>query len=243
MAVLTTAADCHLRSSQTMGLLARSAFSISVWINAVWNPGSRRSIVGVYGPATDVALGTPIAGVQIGTSAGGGDLTCWTWGGGTLVGTAAGVMTALNNTWAHIVYTFDGTTHRVYLNGVLGTSQLDTVSPQITGYLNQVYINGYPGGVVNEVTSFYVDQYNLYRRTLAADEIGTMYNAGGARHGIMNDLICRYEFDELASGSTASSIVDLTGNGHTLTITGASTAITHSYVNSLANSNIRPVQT
>jgi hypothetical protein len=226
-----------------MGLLARSAFSVSVWINTVWNPGSRRSLVGVYGPLTDVALGTPITGVQIGTSNGAGELTCWTWGGITLVGTATGVMTPFNNLWVHVVYTFDGTTHRVYLNGALGASQLDTVSPQITGYLNQVYINGYPGGGVSEVASFYIDQYNLYRRTLAADEIGTMYYAGGARHGIMNDLISRYEFDELSSGSTASSIVDLTGNGHTLTLTGASTAITHSYVNSLANSNIRPVQT
>jgi hypothetical protein len=242
MAILTTAADCHLRSSQTMGLLARSAFSISVWLNAVWNPGSRRSLVGVYGPLTDVALGTPITGVQIGTTNGGGELTAWTWGGGTLVGTAAGVMTAFNNLWVHVVYTFDGTTHRLYLNGALVASQLDTVNPQITGYLNQVYINGFPGGTTGEVSAIYVDQYNLYRRTLAADEIGTMYNAGGARHGIVNSLICRYEFDELSQGTVASSIVDLSGNGHTLTLTGASTAISHTYVNSLANSNIRPVQ-
>jgi hypothetical protein len=226
-----------------MGLLARSALSISVWINTTWNPGARRSMVGIYGPTTDTALGTPVTACQIGTGAGTGDLTVWTWGGGALVATATGVMTGYNGQWVHIVYTYDLTTHRVYLNGALAASQLNTVNPQIAGYLNQVYINGYPGGVTSEVGVETVDQYSLFRRTLAADEIQTMYHAGGARHGIHNDLICRYEFDEGIQGSTATSVPDLTGNGHTLTITGASTAITYSYVNSLANSNIRPVIT
>jgi hypothetical protein len=242
MAVLTAAADTHLRSSQATGLLARSAFSISCWLNAVWNPGSRRSFVGIYGPTTDTPLGAPVTAMQIGTSAGTGDLACWTWGGGTLVSTATGVMTALNNVWVHVVYTYDLTTHRLYFNGALAASQLNTVNPQIAGYLNQVYINGYPGSVTGEVSAFYVDQYSLFQRTLSADEIQTMYNAGGARHGITQGLMCRYEFDEGIQGSAASTIVDLTGNGNTLTLTGASTAITHSYVNSTANSNIRPAQ-
>lgn len=242
MAVLTTAADCHLRSSQASGLLARSAFSISVWVNTVWNAAATRSLVGIYGAATDVPLSTPVTALQIGTRTGAGELSCWTWGGGTLVQTATGVMTALNNTWVHIVYTYDLTTHRVYANGALVASQLNTVSPQIAGYLNQVYINGYPTGAVSEVAAFTVDQYALYRRTLAPDEVQVMYYAAGWRHGINDSVMCRYEFDEGIQGAIASAVVDLSGNGHTLTLTGASTAITHSYVNSFVDSNIRPVQ-
>jgi hypothetical protein len=239
MAIAINASDIHLRSSQTMGLLARSSFTITCWVNTVWNPGSRRSLVGIYGPTTDVALGTPVTGVQIGTTNGGGELSFWTWGGAVLCGTAANFMNAYNNQWVMTAYTYDGTTNRGYLNGVEVCN--GTVLP-IVGYLNQVYVNGYPAGTTSEVSAGIVDQYALYARVLSADEVLTIYNAGGARHGISQGMKCRYEFDELAQGVTCSSVPDLSGNGHTLTTFGPGTPITYTYSNSLANSNIRPVQ-
>lgn len=239
MAILTTASDIHLRSSQAMGLSAQSPLTISTWVNANWSAGGRRSFVGVYGPTTDIPLGTPITAMQIGTSNGTGELTCWTWGGDILVGTAAGVMAAFNNVWVHVAYTYDGVNHVLYRNGVqLAT----TTTAQIPGFLNQVYINGYPTSVTNEVDVFQVDQYNLYRRALSAGEVQAIYFAGGARHGITNALIARYEFDEGIQGSATTSVVDLSGNNHTLTSTGAGTPITYTYTSTLANSNIRPVQ-
>jgi hypothetical protein len=117
-----------------------------------------------------------------------------------------------------------------------------STSPQLPGFLNQVYINGYPTGVTNETASFQIDQYALFRRSLTIDEIKTMYNSSGHRHGICYGLISRYEFDELSQGNTVSFIPDLSGNGHTLTPTGVGTAMTYNYVNTLVNSNIRPVQ-
>ena len=82
-----------------MGLNAQSPFSMAVWINAVWNPGSGqvRSMVGIYGPVTDTPLGAPVTAVQIGTSLGTGDLAFWTWGGATLCTTASAVMNVYNN--------------------------------------------------------------------------------------------------------------------------------------------------
>jgi len=239
MAIQTNASDIHLRSSQTMGLSALTPFSVTTWINANWGSGVIGSYVGIYGPATDTALGGPVTAMQIGTQTGTNELVCWTWGGGNLVATATGVMTAFNNVWTFITYTYDGTNHRVYRNGV----QLATATTvQQAGFLNQVYINGYPGSGTNEVSSFQVDQIGVYRRALSADEILTIYNAGGARHGITKDMICRYEFDELGQGSTASNVIDLHGAGHNLTTVGAGTPITYTFVNTLANSNIRPVQ-
>lgn len=239
MAVQLNASDIHLRSSQAMGLSALAPFSVTAWMNCTWNGGSRRSFVGIYGPSTDTPLGSPVTALQIGTSSGAGELTFWTWGGATLTGTATGVMTPFNNQWVFIAYTFDGTTHRGYRNGVLLSSATTTQQP---GFLNQVYINGFPGGGTSEVDSFQVDQYHLFRRTLSVEEIETMFNAGGARHGIINGIICRYEFDEGANGSTATNVVDLTGNSHNLTPIGSGTAITYTYTNTFANSNIRPVQ-
>lgn len=239
MAIQTNASDIHLRSSQTMGLSALTPFSVTTWINANWGTGVIGSYVGIYGPATDVALGGPVTAMQIGTQTGGNELTCWTWGGANLVQSAAGAMTAFNNIWVFITYTFDGVNHRVYRNGVqLAT----TTNAQQAGFLNQVYINGYPGSGTNEVSAFQVDQIGVYRRALSPDEILTIYNAGGARHGITKDLICRYEFDELGQGSTATNVIDLHGTGHNLTNVGAGSAITYTFVNTLANSNIRPVQ-
>lgn len=243
MAVQTSAVDTHLRSSQALGLSALTPFSVSTWINANWGstatPIGTVSLVGIYGPTTDIPLGSPVTAMQVGTRTGSGELSCWTWGGGVLVETANNVMVTLNNTWVHIVYTFDGTTHTVYCNGA---SMATATTSQINGFLNQVYINGYPGGVLNEVAAFQVDKYSLYRRTLSAAEVLTMYSAAGTRHGIVNDLIAWYEFDQLAEGSTATAELDLSGNGNTLTSTGAGAAITYTYSNTYANANLRPVQ-
>lgn len=241
MAIQCNASDIHLRSSQAMGLNAQSPFSITTWINAVWNPGTgaTRSLVGIYGPATDVPLGAPVTALQIGTSLGTGDLAFWTWGGADMCTTAAGVMTPFNNTWVFIAYTYDGSTHRGYLNG---TQVCTGTTAQQPGIMNQVYINGYPGTTTSEVHNHAIDQYALYRRTLSANEIATMYAAQGTRHGIMDGAVCRYEFDELAQGANVAVVVDLSGNGHTLTTFGAGTPMTFTYPGTIANSNIRPVQ-
>lgn len=239
MAIQSNAADIHLRSSQAMGLSALTPFSVTTWINCTWNPGTRRSFVGIYGPSSDIPLDPPVTATQIGTSVGNYDLTCWTWGGGTLVGTATGAMTGFNGQWVFIAYTFDGTTHGLYRNGVLLTSSTTVQQP---GFLNQVYINGYPGSITNEVASFQTDQYALYRRTLSADEVLSIYNARGGRHGIVKDLICRYEYDELGEGANCTAVPDLQGGPHGLTTVGAGTTMTYTFINSIANSNIRPVQ-
>jgi hypothetical protein len=239
MAIICTATDYHLRSSQATGLQSTQPFSISVWINAIWNSGSRLSFVGVYGPTTDVALGPPVTALQIGTTAGASTVDCWTWGGSVLIGGVAMPAGTYNNAWVHFIYTFNGTNHILYRNGIQVATN---TTAQIPGFLNQVYINGFPGGVTSEVATHQVDSYTLWTRTLTADEIITIYNAQGARHGITNNQLARYEFDEGALGDAATSVVDMTGRGNTLTNVGAGTPIAYIYSGGVANSNFRPVQ-
>jgi hypothetical protein len=222
-----------------MSFSTQTPLSVTIWINATWNPGARRSFVGIYGGATDTPLIAPTTGVQIGTGNGAGDLMFWTWGGASLCTTAANVMTTYNGKWIMVTYTYDGTTHRGYVNG----AQVCTgTSVPLVGYLNQVFINGYPTGGVSEISAFQLDQYGLYNRALLADEVLTMYNAYGYRHGVTNSLVCRYEFDEYGEGTTTSTLPDLSGNGHTLTNIGAGTPVSYTYLNTFASSNIRPVQ-
>lgn len=239
MAINVISADMHLRSSASMNLFSTGPFSITCWINANWNTSSTLSLIGIYGPATDTPLAQPVTAVQLGSRTGNGELSAWTWGGRQLAQTSNGVMTSLSNKWIAIAYTFDGTTHRLYAQGVLVAAD---VAIPTAGFLNQVYINGYPTATTSETGTFQIDKYVLFRRTLTPDEIQTIFVSGGGRHGINNGVVCQYEFDELAQGGNVTSIVDLSGNGNTLTPVGSASPMTYNYVNTYADSNIRPVQ-
>jgi hypothetical protein len=233
MAIICNPSDIHLQCSATNFTTSQQPFSICVWVNATWNPGARKSFVGMYGPTS------PTTALQFGTSAGNYDLTCWTWGGGTMVGTATGAMTGYNGVWTFLSYSYDGTTHRLYRDGIqLATSN----TAQIPGTFNQVYINGYPTGGTAETADHQVDAYAYYNRTLTPDEMLTMANSRGSRHGITYGLLARFDFDEQPQGSNVASVVDVSGSANNLSLLGAGTQMTYTYINTVANANLRPNQ-
>ena len=172
--------------------------SINVWINALWDGNVKTSsYVGMYN-----GVGGPSA-IQFGSKQGSpaGQCDIWTWGGGVLVSTTGVVIPS--NTWVNLCYTYDGTTHRLYYNGVLNNTG---TTAQIVGNFNQVFLNGYTTGVTNETATFQVDTYYYYNRVLSADEIATIHSARGNRHGIVYGSLLRYEFDEGVQGATVTSI-------------------------------------
>jgi hypothetical protein len=236
---MTGVTDRHLYSVSTNFSQSTVPFSISVWINATWNGGRRLSFVGMY----DGGLVTPAptTGLQIGTSSGGGQVSCWTYGGIQLVESATTVMTPFNGQWILITYTFDGTNHRVYRNDVLLATSSSV--PPVPGTFTQVYINGYPpAGTTDETGTYSVDAYSYYGRQLSLGEITTIFYSRGTRHGIVDGLLARFDFDELSQGTTVATVIDVSGNGNTMLNTGAGTAITYTYTNTIANANLRPVQ-
>lgn len=225
----------NLVMSATPG--ASQPFSISVWIRANWGtsaaPIGRTSMVGLYGPAT-----APTSALQIGTTLGQGELSCWTWGGAIVVGMPPDFMTQYNNVWVNISYTYNGTTHRLYLNGPeIATS----ITAQLVGNLQAITINGFPTGAANETGNHIVDSYFLWGRTLSANEILTIYNAQGARHGIEYQIIASYEFDEGIEASNAVQVLDQSGNGLNLLFAGTGATPKYVYGSTYAGSNIRPV--
>jgi len=231
MAITTVTGDKHLLNATANGFTTTvDPFSISVWINGTWN-AAVASMVGVYGP-----VGTPTSAVQIG-SIGDGRVSCWTWGGAILV---SSVGTVVNGVWNHIVYTYDGTSHRLYVNGQLSNT---TTTAPVAAQLAYVYVNGYPTGLANETAVYSVDSYAYYNYTLTPEEVLTQYSLQGARHGVVNGLVASYEFDELAEGSTVIQITDLSGNENHLTVAGAGVRnITHTYTGTVASSNLKMVQ-
>lgn len=232
MAILCNATDIHLQATKAGGYTqSNEAFTVVTWLNATWSTAITKSLVGLYGPSP-----TPTAAVQIG-SRGTGALTCWTWGGTVLVATPTSTLT--DGIWYCVAYSYDGTTHRIYVNGVLSASATTAITPTT---LDTIYINGYPTGLTNETSPQSVDSYLLYDRVLSSDELLTIANARGMRHGITYGLVAAYELDEGIQGNTVSSCVNTVDPSIPLTPTGVGTAMTYTYSNSISNANITPVQ-
>jgi hypothetical protein len=87
-----------------------------------------------------------------------------------------------NNTWSHIVGTWDGTTSRAYINSiqVWSSAQSGTIS-------SATYVVGtYGGGLTDGVHNFQgqIAVARIYNRGLSTTEILQNYNNGRARFGV-----------------------------------------------------------
>ena len=84
--------------------------------------------------------------------------------------------------FSHLVGTWDGTTLRLYINGVLDTQKVAGATPQDSGY--GVYIGGF--SIASGATYFgqyfngLIDEASYYGRALNGAEIASLYNAGSA---------------------------------------------------------------
>ena len=239
MAITTPGAvDYHLASQTgTMSINPLNANTLMVWINATtWLGGVTNSMVGTYNSAT--AGGTAI---QIGTRVGSGFCDVWTWGGTVLVSSSGGtgITTLANNTWYHVAYTFDGTTHRLYINGV----QTNTATTaQLAGTITAIYVNGFPSGATSETGTFSIDDLSYFNRTLSANEILTAYSTAGDRDGLVFGLTASCLFSEGTPGTVANNCLDYSGFGNKLTPIGAATGVNFVYASSPVSDDVRAVQ-
>jgi len=105
-----------------------------------------------------------------------------------------------NNTWYHIVGTYDGTTVKVYVNGVLGVSQPVSTSLDSSGNID---VGGKDAGSFNGL----IDDVHIYNLALTEAEVKYHYNQGGP--------VGYWRFDE-GSGLKAR---DESGNNNDGTLT------------------------
>jgi hypothetical protein len=225
--------DYHLASqSGSLSISGLAPVTLMTWINTSWTTGGTISMVGTYNTAT--SGGTAI---QIGTKNGAGSCDVWTWGGGQLVGTD-GLVTLTNNVWVHIAYTYDGTTHKIYVNGQYVNSG---TTAQQAGTITAVYINGYPTGGTSETGTFSVDDVSYFNRPLSADEVLTAYTTAGDKDGLVYGNNVSFVFDEGFPGATANNVLDQTGNGNNLTPIGTAVGVNFIYSASYITGDSRPV--
>jgi len=140
--------------------------TISLFVNPSSRSGIQNfvvinDIVGVGGEATNA--------VQLGF-----DTTetflAWKAGGATLVDSN---FTPSVNTWYHLVYTYDGTTSTIYVDGVSKNTSTVALQP---GSVASVWLGTYNGA--SELFQGIIDDVRIYNRVLTQSEITALYNLG-----------------------------------------------------------------
>jgi hypothetical protein len=90
------------------------------------------------------------------------------WDYGSDVG---GTTTIQNNTWNHFAATYDGTTERIYLNGILEGTKTVAINTTATSlFLGKVSTDAAVNGYIEDVA--------VFSRALSATEIFAIYSAG-----------------------------------------------------------------
>ena len=93
----------------------------------------------------------------------------WNWGGGTLLEANQPVL----NEWHHCVYTYDGTTHQLYVNGE-NVSRSSAKTQQDVPTL--LMFGNYPAG--DQYFDGEMDDIRIYNRNITEDEINYLLNEG-----------------------------------------------------------------
>jgi hypothetical protein len=166
-----------------------TSFSISVWfkmtgpgntggftntyynslfgINSVTNPTTRRILVST---STNPSIAEGRILVQMGGSNYFSD------------NTSIGITTT--NAWNNVVYTFAANTARLYINGIVQTSQSNSgvTFPFVSD--SKLYVGAYSNPIVAYAMLGNIAQTQIYNRALSASEVLQNYNATKTRFGL-----------------------------------------------------------
>ena len=155
--------------------------------------------------------------------------------------TAVSTTTPLNNTWYHIVATYDGETLRVYVNGVQeGANTAPSGNIQYSAGSTALGVGRRYFGTA-WTTNGTMDEVAIWSRALNATEVGQLYN-GGLGNNFYNPISTTLTIN--ASNSYNGSIIttfnaSVTWNGTTTDYTTTNgTIITTSIVNSTFPANV-----
>ena len=132
--------------------------TISIWGRYTASPGSTQNLISFQNGGSSSAI-------QLGFR--GGNIVAWIWGGAIL---ADGGAAPSINTWHHYVYTYDGTTSRLYVDGVERANSI--IAPQ-TALPSEGNIGRYNNG---EYFSGILDDPRFSVSPYSAGWIQTEYN-------------------------------------------------------------------
>ena len=137
-----------------------TAMTVSLWMRP--KLGGTRTI---FTLVREGVGSSPSVGFQIGTK--GTQAAFWVMGGASME-VLSQALTA--DVWYHVAYTFDGSTHRLFVNGAAagsGTEASPTGAPTVVRF-------GFYGSMVAQLYSGRLDDVRLYDRVLTAAEIAAL---------------------------------------------------------------------
>ncbi|HEX3697857.1 MAG TPA: LamG domain-containing protein [Polyangia bacterium] len=128
--------------------------TIAAWVNFK-SVNTQQYLVCLWNPSLSQAIALGILNNQ---------LTAWKWGTTPLVSVAPPSV----NVWHHVAYTFDGTTHKLYVDG--GTPATGTGTPN-TAAVTRTEIAAYNAGAPFNGT---VDELRIYDVALTAAQVAAL---------------------------------------------------------------------
>jgi hypothetical protein len=143
-------------------------FSIECWVQDVVAQSTYSAPIGCTdaGNRGYVLYATPSAAWEYWLGKGVGYPASWTYGQGA---------PEVPNAWIHLVATFDGTTAKMYTNGVLSFSAAAPFAPNLT---QSFYIGWNPVYAAGSFFTGYIDEVAYYKSVLSPQRIDAHYNLG-----------------------------------------------------------------
>jgi hypothetical protein len=178
--------------------------TLSAWFKVDSNPAGANNLVVLRTSADSAANQLVMVSGNIGM---------YKWGGGTIITTTAPTA----GEWHLFTWTNDGTTNRLYIDGVEKTNNTTALQ---SGSVGTIYFSTYNG--TSEAYDGLLDEVRIYNRALSAAEVTQLYNAS-KRAEIVNapsrtGLVGYWNLDdESISGTT---VFDKSGLGGSGTING-----------------------
>lgn len=202
-----------------------SPFSISCWIKPKSYKTGANNESSIWGVEAASA-----AGVFLHMNSNAGDTKTVNYSG-SVAYTAGSIKLELNE-WYNVVFTYDGTTVKTYINSVLDIN----VAKTLVDVANNLLLMARTSTVsAYRPFSGSADEYRLWNYALSATEVSSLYfNNVVPRNGLVGEWL----FNE-ASGTTA---LDTSGNANNGTITGATYTTDVPFKPRMATTNRTAVQ-
>jgi len=190
-----------------------ASYSLSAWVYTTKPSGGSNFNQTIIALGSGACCGTERL-LDLAWDSGGGTYRFrYAHGGSTVL---SGTQTPQLNRWYHVAGTWDGTTRRFYMDGVLDGTQSFSTAP------TEFSANNYIGSSFG-TASFWqglIDEARVYNRALTPAEIRQLYKAGSSFHPnvtnkstIRDGLVGHWSFDGADMGTTSAR--DASGNANT----------------------------
>jgi hypothetical protein len=180
-----------------------NAHTMSIWVNPDAVGNNWRGLIKMGDNSAGNSSGLYFAGTAVGTAYN-GKITFTSYGNNLYSSTIPTV-----GNWIHICGTYDGTTRRLYLDGVQIAT--DTATINLTGTSREFII-----GAASPTSEYFdgsISNFKLYDTALTAEEVKTLYNMGRCDEGghVVNFSKTRVGIG-LGDGEVPRAVLDVRGD-------------------------------